>query len=99
MTTIGQSRKAVSLVLAGLPVWGAAATAENGIDQGEWWALVSLLMGAVVVWITPNDKPAEEEPEMFVAPRYWSDNGLIQWGLLATLLLLVLILHWLHLIP
>lgn len=92
MNFVGRSRKAVSLVLAGVPVWGAAATAENGIDQGEWWALVSLLMGALVVYLTPNDKP-DEEPEMFIAPRHVNDNGLVNWGLVVTLLIVLLLLH------
>ena len=84
-------RAFLSLVL--LFVWGAR---ENGISGDEWWGIAFIVLGALGVIDAANiPMPSVRER----VARFRDDRGLIQWGLLATLLLLVLILHWLHLIP
>lgn len=98
MSKIGEARKAVQLVVAGVPLWGAASTAENGIDQAEWWALVSLITGAVLVWLTPNDKPTDDRITVD-----WGDKGYIDpmdvVGLILMLLAAWLLFKVLGLIP
>lgn len=97
MSKIGEARKAVGLVIAGVPIWGAAATAENGVDQAEWWGLVTLLTGAFLVWYLPNDK---RDDRITVD---WGDKGYIDpmdvVGLILMLLTAWLLFRVLGLIP
>ena len=51
-------RKSLAAALTGVVTWGVTAQ-TNGIDGAEWWGLASVLVGAFLVWLTPNE-PVDE---------------------------------------
>lgn len=51
-------RKAIAAALTGIATWGATAQVD-GIDAAEWWGLFGVLVGAVLVWLIPNEESAE----------------------------------------
>lgn len=51
-------RKAAAAALTGTATWGITAQ-PSGIDGAEWWGLFGVLVGAVLVWLVPNE-PADE---------------------------------------
>lgn len=56
MTTF---RKALAAALTGVATWGITAQ-PDGIDGAEWWGLFGVLVGAFLVWLTPNESSADE---------------------------------------
>lgn len=56
MTTI---RKAIAAALTGIATWGITAQ-PDGFDSAEWWGLFGVLVGAILVWLTPNETPVSE---------------------------------------
>jgi hypothetical protein len=47
-------RKSIAAALTGLASWGVTAH-PDGIDGLEWWGLFGVLVGAFLVWLTPNE--------------------------------------------
>lgn len=49
-------RKAIAAALTGTATWGVTAQ-PHGIEGAEWWGLFGVLVGAFLVWLTPNSDP------------------------------------------
>jgi hypothetical protein len=47
-------RKSIAAALTGIASWGVTAH-PDGIDGLEWWGLFGVLVGAFLVWLTPNE--------------------------------------------
>lgn len=58
---IGECQKAVNLILIGVPTWGATSV-PHGISPEEWWRLVAVIAGALVVFVTPNGRASSAQP-------------------------------------
>lgn len=56
MLVLSQYRKAVGAFLALLSTWGVTSS-EDGIDGVEWWGLVGVIGGALLVERLSNEKP------------------------------------------
>ena len=80
--------KSIAAALTGLTTWGVTAQA-NGIDGAEWWGLATVLVGAFLVWLTPN-----ESGNVNIADRLRGDAGRVNWSTVALVLLAIVAVLW-----
>jgi hypothetical protein len=95
-------RKSIAAALTGLASWGVTAH-PDGIDGLEWWGLFGVLVGAFLVWLTPNepenvnidDRLLPYDPEPTTPER-----GAVAWGTVALVVIAVVALFiWLGVEP
>jgi hypothetical protein len=87
-------RKSIAAALTGLASWGVTAH-PDGIDGLEWWGLFGVLVGAFLVWLTPNESDNVNVREALLpyddVPST-RDAGAVSWETVAVTVLVVILI-------